>query len=82
VLRTELLSSLSSIWTSISTCKLDQEVNEVVFASSNPSLSGDKLKKSLTDGFKLVNDHVRKAVKLKEDLIDLEMGLKTLKISK
>ncbi len=54
-----------------------------MFASSNPALaSGDKLKKGLVDGFKLVNDHVRKAVKMKEDLIDLDMGLKTLKISK
>ena len=81
-LRTDLMKTLSSTWSSISSCKMEQEVNEVVFASSNPSWLGDKLKKNLCDGFKLVNDHVKKAVKLKEDLIDLETELKSLKITK
>jgi len=81
-LRSDLMTTLSSVWSCVASSKLDQEVNEVIFATSDPSLQGPKLKKNLSSGFKLVNDHVKKAVKIKQDLIDLETDLKTMHIDK
>ena len=40
-----------------------------------------KVKKTVSQAFKLVNDHVKKATRVKEDLIDLEESMQLLKVS-
>jgi len=78
VLRAQLVQDLAQVWDSVCSCKLEEEVNEIIFATSNPALAKDQIKKSLAGGFKLVNEHVKKAVKTKDDLIDLETTIKRL----
>jgi hypothetical protein len=58
-------------------------VNEVLFATSNQKLSGkEQARKSIAAGFKLVNDHVKKALQNKEDLIDIQSSIKRLSINR
>ena len=81
VLRARLVEDLASVWDSICSCKLEEEVNEIIFATSSPALAKDQIKKSLSAGFKLVNEHVRKAARTKDDLIDLETSIKRLNLN-
>jgi hypothetical protein len=82
-LRGELMKRLASFWSSVISCKLDEDVNEVVFASSCPKFaSKDQARKSLAAGFKLVNDHVKKALQSKEELIDMQNTIKKLNINR
>ena len=58
-------------------------MNEVLFATCSPKLaSRDQAKKSLAAGFRLVNDHVKKALQNKEDLIDIQSSIKRLSLNR
>jgi len=81
VLREELMVRLVKVWPIIISYKLEEEVNEIVFCSSNDKLKSGEIKKTVNQAFKLVNDHVKKATKSKEDLIDLEETMQLLKVS-
>ena len=81
-LRDDLVSTLSTVWDTIASFRVEEEVNEVVFATSNPKLGRDQVKKALSGGFKLVNDHVKKSLKAVDDLVDIEASMKTLSITK
>jgi SAM-dependent methyltransferase len=81
VLREELLAALRAVWSGIVSYKLEEEVNEIIFCTNNPKLRTGEVKQTITSAFKLVNDHVRKVTKVKDDLIDLEDSLKVLKIA-
>lgn len=84
LLRSELMSRLGQVWSSIVTYKLSEDVNEVIFASNSQKLrdtGGGQAKHKISSAFKLVNDHVRKVLKTNDDLIDIEESLDMLKIS-
>ena len=81
VLRASLMEDLSRVWSSIISYKLDEEVNEIIFCSTNEKLKTGEVKKTFSQAFKLVNDHVKKATRVKEDLIDLEESMQLLKVS-
>eukprot|EP00092_Neocalanus_flemingeri_P003266 GFUD01003497.1.p1 GENE.GFUD01003497.1~~GFUD01003497.1.p1 ORF type:complete len:665 (+),score=233.31 GFUD01003497.1:1632-3626(+) len=81
VLRGELMEVLAKVWPSVISYKLEEEVNEIVFCSSNEKLKSGEVKKTFSQAFKLVNDHVKKATRAGEDLIDLEEALQLLKVS-
>ncbi len=84
-LRGELMERLSCRWSSVLSCQLPEDVNEVVFATSSPKLasSKDQARKSLAAGFKLVNEHVKKALqKNDEELIDIQSAVKRLSINR
>ncbi len=83
-LRGELMERLSSRWSSVLSCQLAEDVNEVVFATSSPRLaaSKDQARKSLAAGFKLVNEHVKKALQNDEELIDIQNTVKRLSINR
>jgi len=81
VLRSEIVKKLTSIWTCVLSYKLEEEVNEILFCSNNEKLKSGDVNSTINQAFKLVNDHVKKVTKLKEDFIDLEDALKLLKIN-
>jgi hypothetical protein len=84
-LRGELMERLSSRWSCVLGCQLAEDVNEVVFATSSPRLaaSKDQARKSLAAGFKLVNEHVKKALQNNdEELIDIQSAVKRLSINR
>jgi len=81
LLRATLIEGLTKIWSSIISYKLQEEVNEILFCSSNDKLKCDEVMKNFNQAFKLVNDHVKKATKAKDDLIDLEESLQMLKVA-
>ena len=82
-LRSELVDRLTSLWTTVIGCKLEEDMNEVLFATCSPKLaSRDQAKKSLAAGFRLVNDHVKKALQNKEDLIDIQSSIKRLSLNR
>ena len=81
-LRKELIGNLSTVWNTVVSCKLEEEVNEIIFASSSDKTNRSQITKSLGNGFKLVNEHVRKVTKTKEDLIDVASSLKMLSLNK
>ena len=81
LLRTELMGKLSAVWSSVAAVKLEEEVNEIMFATSGSKISKEVVKKSIINGFKLVNDHVKKSLKSKEDLIDLESSMDMLTVN-
>jgi len=81
VLRSEIVKKLTSIWTCVVSYKLEEEVNEILFCSNNEKLKSGDVNSTINQAFKLVNDHVKKVTKLKEDLIDLGDALKLLKIN-
>jgi hypothetical protein len=79
------MERLSSRWSSVLSCQLAEDVNEVVFATSSPRLaaSKDQARKSLAAGFKLVNEHVKKALQNNdEELIDIQSAVKRLSINR
>ena len=80
LLRKELMSKLTAKWNSVAAVKLEEEVNEVIFSTSNRNISKSTVQQSIMNGFKLVNDHVKKSIKSKEDLIDLESSMKMLTV--
>ena len=75
------MASLSAVWSTIISYKLEEEVNEVLFCSSSQKLRSSESKQKVSTAFKLVNDHVKKVTKVQEDLIDLEDSLKLLKVA-
>ena len=81
VLRSEILSKLTSIWSHVISYKLEEEVNEILFCSNNEKFKTGDINTTMNQAFKLVNDHVKKVLKSKEDLIDLEDSLKLLKVN-
>ena len=81
VVRAELLAALGATWQGLISYKLEEEVNEVIFASNSPKLRGAEVKQTMSAAFRQVNEHVRKVVKVQEDLIDLDDCLKLLKVS-
>ena len=81
ILRAGLMSSLSAVWSTIISYKLEEEVNEVLFCSNSQKLRTSESKQKVSTAFKLVNDHVKKVTKVQEDLIDLEDSLKLLKVA-
>jgi len=81
VLRASLMEELARVWSSVISYKLEEEVNEIIFCSCNDKLKSGEVKKTFSQAFKLVNDHVKKATRAKEDLIDLEESLQLLKVS-
>ena len=56
-------------------------MNEVLFSTNNEKLKTGEFNKTINQAFKLVNDHVKKVTKSKEDLIDLEDSMKLLKVN-
>ena len=81
VLRAEIVTKLSSLWSCVVSYKLEEEVNEILFCSNSDKLkTGDK-NRTFHQAFKLVNDHVKKVTKDQDDLIDLEDSIKLLKIN-
>jgi len=81
VLRADLMASLSAVWATIVSYKLEEEVNEVLFCSNSQKLKTSEIKQKVSSAFKLVNDHVRKVTKVQDDLIDLEDSMKLLKVA-
>ena len=81
VLRSRVMAGLAEVWDGIVSYKLEEEVNEIVFCSNAQKLKTGEVKQTITNAFKLVNDHVRKATKEKDELIDLEDSLKLLKVT-
>lgn len=79
-MRDDLLLKLSSVWKTVCSVKLEEDVHEIVFATSSSRLSKQLVKTDLSNGFKLVNEHVKKSLKTKEELIDLDSCLKMLNI--
>ena len=81
VLRAEIVTKLSSLWSCVVSYKLEEEVNEILFCSNSDKLkTGDK-NRTFHQAFKSVNDHVKKVTKDQDDLIDLEDSIKLLKIN-
>ena len=77
------MDRLSARWATVVGCKQEEDVNEVIFATSCPKLaSRDQARKSLAAGFKLINEHVKKALQNKEDLIDIQNTFKRLNINR
>jgi len=81
LLRAEMMEKLSNVWNTIITYKLEEEVNEIIFCSSNEKLKSVEVKQTFNQAFKQVNDHVKKANRSMDDLIDLEESLQLLKVS-
>jgi len=81
VLRAALIGDLTKVWSSVVSYKLQEEVNEVLFCSSSDKVKNEDASKIFNQAFKLVNDHVKKATRGKDDLIDLEESLQLLKVS-
>ena len=81
VLRAEIVRDLSLIWPSVLSYKLEEEVNEILFCSNNEKLRSGDSKRFFNLAFKLVNDHVKKVSKCKDDLIDLEDSVRLLKLN-
>ena len=61
--------------------KLEEEVNEILFCTNNEKLKTGEFNQTINQAFKLVNDHVKKVTKIKDDLIDLEDSMKLLKVN-
>ena len=80
VLRSEIVSKLSSLWQCVVSYKLEEEVNEVIFCTNNDKLKSSEAIKSFNQAFKLVNDHVKKVLRDDDELIDLEDAMKLLKV--
>jgi len=81
VLRATLMDDLTQVWSSVVSYKLQEEVNEVLFCSSSDKVKNEGASKLFNQAFKLVNDHVKKATRGKDDLIDLEDSLQLLKVT-
>ena len=81
VLRADIVKDLSLIWPSVLSYKLEEEVNEILFCSNNEKLRTGDSKRFFHNAFRLVNDHVKKVSKCKDDLIDLEDSVRLLKIN-
>jgi len=81
-LASALMCELRQVWRCVASCKIAEEVSEIIFATNNPTVSVDQLKKHIISGFKLINDHVKKSIKSKDDLIEIEEILKLVSIKK
>ena len=81
VLRADIVKDLSLIWPSVLSYKLEEEVNEILFCSNNEKLRTGDSKRFFNLAFRLVNDHVKKVSKCKDDLIDLEDSVRLLKLN-
>ena len=81
VLRADIVKDLSDIWQSVLSYKLEEEVNEILFCSDNEKLKSGDSKRFFNQAFRLVNDHVKKVSKSKEDLIDLEDSVRLLRLN-
>jgi len=81
ILRKALVEDLNKLWSHIASYKLEEEVNEILFCTNYSKLKTGESLKSFDQAFRLVNDHVKKARKSKEDLIDLEETLRLMKVS-
>jgi len=85
LVRQELVKTLREIWAAVISYKLEEEVNELLYCSNTNKLKSAKdseWKDSMSQAFKLVNEHVKKARKNKEELLDVEDCMKRLAISK
>ena len=84
-LRAELVENLKDVWVSVVAFKLEEDVNEVVYCSNTNKLRSVKdtgSREAMGQAFKMVNDHVRKARRNKEDLLDVDDCMKRLTISR
>ena len=81
VLRTEIVAKLTKLWNCVMSYKLEEEVNEILFCTNNEKLKTGEYNQTINQAFKLVNDHVKKVTKVKDDLIDLEDSMKLLKVN-
>lgn len=85
LLRQQLVKTLKEIWTAVIGYKLEEEVNEILYCSNTNKLKcvkDSECKDAMSQAFKLVNEHVKKARKNKEEFLDIDDCMKRLAISK
>jgi len=85
VVRQELVKVLREIWSAVIGYKLEEEVNEILYCSNTNKLKSAKdteWKDAMSQAFRLVNEHVKKARRNKEELLDVEDCMKRLAISR
>jgi hypothetical protein len=80
-LREEAINNLKTVFKSVSSCKLEQEVNEIIFCTDDAIVEKETWRSRLEDAAKRVNALAKKRKLRTGDFVDVTHLVNSLRIT-